>query len=68
MVNTTSLVVTQVPFVMVHLSVAVAPVATVTVVVALVGVVIVAAPETIVHNPEPVPGALAAIVKEGVAQ
>jgi hypothetical protein len=68
LVNTTSLVVVQVPFVMVHLSVAVAPVATVTFVAGLVGVVMVAAPETIVHKPLPVPGALAAMVKAGVAQ
>jgi hypothetical protein len=67
-VNTTSSDVTQVPFVMVHLRVAVLPAATVTAEVGLVGVVIVAVPETIVHKPVPGVGALPARVKAAMLQ
>jgi hypothetical protein len=52
----------QVPLEMVHCSVAVLPDNTKTVLVGLVGVVIVAVPETMVHVPVPTVGVLAAMV------
>jgi hypothetical protein len=61
-VSTTSSVNTQVPLVIVHLRVAVLPANTNTVLVALAGVVMVAVPETIVHNPVPTLAGVAAIV------
>jgi hypothetical protein len=68
LVSTTSSDVIQVPLVMVHLSVAVLPAATVTAEVGLVGVAIVAVPETSVHNPVPGVGALPARVKAAILQ
>ena len=66
---TSSVAAVQVPFDTVHLNVAVVPATKpVTVVVALVEVVIEAVPLTTVHTPEPINGAVAAIVKVDVLQ
>jgi hypothetical protein len=61
-VRTTSSVNTQVPFVIVHLRVAVAPANTNTVLVALAGVVMVAVPETMLHTPVPTLAGVAAMI------
>ena len=68
-ITTSSVAGVHTPFDTVHLKVAVVPAAKpVTVVVALVGVVIVAVPETNVHAPVPTEGAVAAIVNVDVLQ